>query len=92
MWSWDLSLVTLNISMRELIKTLISQDPEKKNQFFEGVLGSSLIIRTETRYGLEILHQCGKRVKIKKSLGLISMFVEVTRGKTGRGAFLASLS
>ena len=69
MWSWDLSLVTLNISMREVIKTLISQDPEKKNQFFEGALGSSLIIRTETRYGLEILHQCGKRVKVKKSFG-----------------------
>ena len=92
MWSWDQSLVTLNISMREVIKTLISQDPEKKNQFFEGVLGSSLIIRIETRYGLEILDQCGKRVKVKKSLGLISMFVQVTRGKAGRGAFLASLS
>ena len=55
--------------MRQLIKTLISQDPEKKNQFFEGVLGSSLIIRTETRYGLEILHQCGRRVKVKSLWG-----------------------
>ena len=41
---------------------------------------------TGTRYGLEILHQGGKKVKtkVRKFLGLIPTFVEVTGGKDVR--------
>ena len=41
-------------------------------------------------YGLEILHQCGKRVKTKcqKVFGLIPTFVEATEEKLVGGDFL----
>ena len=45
---------------------------------------------TGTRYSLEILHQCGKRVNTKsqKVLGANSYICKSYRGKTGtRGAF-----
>ena len=44
------------------------------------------LFETDIRYGLEVLHQWDKRVKLKlrKFLRLISIFVEVTEGKTGR--------
>ena len=43
--------------------------------------------RTDTRYKIEILHQCGKRVKTKsqKVLGPNSYVCRSHRGKTGRG-------
>ena len=46
---------------------------------------------TGSRYGLETFHQCGKRVKtkVRKSLGLIPTFAEVTEENlVARGAFL----
>ena len=41
---------------------------------------------TGTRYGLKILHQCGKRVKTKsqKVLGTNSNVSKSYRGETGR--------
>ena len=44
---------------------------------------------TGTTYGLEILHQSGKRVKTKskKVLGATSFVCRSYRGKTGSGAF-----
>ena len=40
---------------------------------------------TGTRYGLEILHQCGKRIKtkIQKALRIKSSVCRSYRGKTG---------
>ena len=54
--------------MRDVIKF------GQKNQLFLGVVLVQVQFKfgTSTRYGLEILHQCGKRVKIKSS------FEEVT--------------
>ena len=46
--------------------------------------------RTWNRYGLEILHKCGKRVETKseKFWGVIPTFVEITGEKlVGGGAF-----
>ena len=42
---------------------------------------------TGTKYKLEVLHQCGKKVKTKsqKVLGANSYVCESYRGKTGRG-------
>ena len=47
--------------------------------------------RTGTRYGLEILHQCGKKIKtkIQEVLGSNSNVSRSYREKTGRGPFLA---
>ena len=44
---------------------------------------------TITRYGFEILHQCGERVKTKKQkvLGLLPSFVEVMEEKLVGGLF-----
>ena len=43
---------------------------------------------TNTRHGLEILHQCGNRVKTKsQKVDLIPTFLEVTAEKLERGAF-----
>ena len=61
-----------------------------------GGLGSSSKFWTGNRYGLEPLHQCGKRVKIKsqKVLGANSQVCRSYRRKadTGRGAFWPSPS
>ena len=56
MWTYGESLAN-NISMKAVIVTLILQ-VDHKNHFFR-VLG------TGTRYGLEILQKCDKRVKTK---------------------------
>ena len=44
-------------------------------------------VRTGTRYGLEILHKCGKKVQIvsQKILGSNSYVCTSRSGKTGRG-------
>ena len=56
----------LSIYMREvnIISILLGFD-QKNYIIWKGGLCSSLIIWNETTYGLEILQQCGKRVKIK---------------------------
>ena len=55
-------------------------------------LGSSSIVANDTRYELEILDQCGIRVKTKsqKVLGAYSYFCRSYRGKTGREGLFAS--
>ena len=71
------------ISMGGVIITSILQGFNQKKQFLRGALGSS------TRYGLEILHQSGKRVKTKsqKVMGAYSYVVEVTGEKMVGGRF-----
>ena len=56
-----------------------------------GGLGSSSKFWTGNRYGLEPLHQCGKRLKLKvrKSWGLTPKFVEVTGEKLILGGGLS---
>ena len=70
-----------SISMRDVIKF------GQKNQLFLGVVLVQVQFKfgTSTRYGLEILHQCGKRVKIKsqKFSGANSYVCRSCRGKTG---------
>ena len=50
----------------------------RKNTFLRGSLGQVRQFGNDTMYGLDILHQCGKRVKTKsqKVLGLICTFLE----------------
>ena len=59
----------------------------RKTTFFRGGLGSSSIVFTGTRYKLETLHQCGKRVKTKSQnvLGDNSYVCRSYRGKTCMG-------
>ena len=66
--------------MREVIITTVYKDLTRKTIFLRGVLVSSSIIWTGTRYDLEILCSGGKRVKTK-IWGLRS-----GKGKTGREA------
>ena len=65
--------------------------PEKP-LFLRGGLGSSSIIETETRCGLEILYQRSKRVKTKsqKVLGAKSYVSRSYREKTGSGGLFAN--
>ena len=76
--------------MTENIITSILKGLTKKQIFLMDALASNSIIGTGTRYGLEILHKCGKRVETKSQnvLGLVLTFVEVT-GETlvGGGPF-----
>ena len=46
------------------------KDLTRKN-FFRGLLLIQVLLRPGTRYGLEILHLCGKRVK-NKSFNLLN--------------------
>ena len=66
--------------MREVIITTVYKDLTRKTIFLRGVLVSSSIIWTGTRYGLEILCSGGKRVKTKIR-GLIPTLLEVAREK-----------
>ena len=66
--------------MREVIITTVYKDLTRKTIFLRGVLVSSSIIWTGTRYDLEILCSGGKRVKTK-IWGLIPTLLEVAREK-----------
>ena len=81
-----------SISMREVIIISILQGFDQKNCiFWEVVLVHVQKFGTGTRYELETLHQCSKKVKTKsqKFLGASSYFCRSYRGKTGKGgAFL----
>ena len=68
-----------------IITSILPQQPI----FLRGALGSSSIIGTGTRYDLEILHKCGKKVETKsqKILGLIPTFIGVTAEKLVGGLF-----
>ena len=75
-----------NIFMAEVIITsILPQQPI----FLRGALGSSSIIGTGTRYDLEILHKCGKKVETKsqKILGSNPYIYRSYSRKTGRGPF-----
>ena len=75
-----------NIFMTEVVITsILPQQPI----FLRGALGSSSIIGTGTRYDLEILHKCGKKVETK-SQNILESNPYIYRGysrKTGRGLF-----
>ena len=68
-----------SISMREVIETSIYKYLTRKTNFFEGCCWLKF------NNGLEILHQCGKRVKTKsqKVLGANSYVCRSYRRKTG---------
>ena len=70
--------------MREVIITPFYKDLTIKFLFLRSAFGSSSIISEGTRYIIEILHQCGRRVKPKIQKVL---FVEVTREKLLKGFF-----
>ena len=81
-----------SISMRKVITTSILYGFDQKKRFFWGVvLVQGQKFGTGTRYKLEILHQCGKRVNTKCQIvwGLNPTFVEVTGKKLVEGTFLA---
>ena len=76
--------------MSEVITTSILQGFDQKNGFFGEMVSVQVqYVGTATRYKLDILHQCGKRVKTKSQnvLGPNSCVCRNYRGKTGRGAF-----
>ena len=52
------------------------------------LVNSQYILHTIVGYGLEILHECGKRVitKSQKVLGANPYICRSYRGKTGKGA------
>ena len=78
--------------MREVIITSVLQEFDQKNNFFRGVIFvQDQQFGTDTKYGLEILHQCDKRVKTKnqKDFGASSYVCRSYRGKTGRGGLFA---
>ena len=60
---------TFAISIREVIITsILLQFDKKKALFLRGGLDLSSIIWDAIRYGLDVLHQCGKRVKTKSNI------------------------
>ena len=76
-----------SIYMRDVIITSILEGSDQKNHYFlRGGLGSSSIIWDGTRYGLEILHQCDKRIKTKskRAVGANSYICRSYRGKLNR--------
>ena len=82
-----------SISMRSYHNLNFIKDLTRKYAFFWKVaLVQVQQLGTDTRYKLEILHQCGKRVKTKsqKVLGANSYICRSYRGKTGRGPFCLS--
>ena len=65
----------------------------RKANFFEGCCWFKFNNLGLTLYGLEILHQCGKRVKTKshKVLGANSYVCRSYSGKTSRGGGLFAI-
>ena len=78
-----------NISMGEVITTSILLEFDQKNRFFCGVV----LVQVQEFGKLEILHQCGKRVKTKSQKVLVanSYICRCYREKTGRGRFYPRL-
>ena len=79
-----------SISMVEFIITSIFKRFDQKNHFFRAVfLVQIQWFGTGARYDLEILHQCGKKVKtkIERVTKAISYVCRSYMGKTGRGPF-----
>ena len=62
--------------------------------FLTDGLGSSSLIWNRTRYGLEMLHQCGKKVKTKSQIVVWanSYVCRSYRGKTGGWGLFATPS
>ena len=91
MWSYDESLVTLAFLWEKLSKPQFYKDLTRKTAFFEGwswfkfnnlglALGTNLKFYTSVAKGLKL--------KVRKFLGLIPTFPEVTEEKLVGGAFL----
>ena len=79
-----------SISMREVIITSILSRFDQKSRFcWRVVLVQVKNFLADTRYKLEILHQCDKKTKlrIRKFCGITPTFVEITEGKLVRGSF-----
>ena len=91
----DITNKTLSRDLNYIVDAVIwpkfGNSPKKfdqKNHFFWGVgLVQVQLFGTDTKYELEILHQCGKRVKTKsqKVLEANSYICKSYRGKAGRG-------
>ena len=79
-----------SISTREVIIISMFQEFDQKKLFLRGALASSSIIWTGTNFGLEILHQCGQRVKneSKKVFGANSCVCRSCREKMVAVVFL----
>ena len=91
MLSCDQSLVTLAFLGEKLLSPEFYKDLTRKTAFFERWSWFKFINLGVTQgRKVEILHQCGKRVKTKSQnvLGGNSYICRSYRGKTGRGAFL----
>ena len=93
-WSCRQGLVTVAFLWWEkLSQPQFYKDLTRKTIFSErcSSLGSSWMFGTGNRYGLEILLQFCRSVKIKsqKVLGTDSYVCRSYKGKTGMGAFLA---
>ena len=94
MCSYDKSLVTVAFLWQKLSKPQFYKDLTIETAFFEGWSWFSFNnLWTGTRYKLEILHQCNKRVtnKSQKVLGASSYVCRSCRGK-GRGGLFAPLT
>ena len=93
MCSCDQSLVTLAFLWEKLSQPQFYKDLTRKTAFFwRVVLVQVQQFGTDTRYKLEILHQCRKRVKTKSQnvFGANSYVCRSYRGKIAREAFLLS--
>ena len=91
--------ITLQVcSCDQNLVTVASQpqfykDLTRKTTFLRGDLASNSMFGTGTRYKIEILHQCGKKVKTKsqKDFWAKSYICGSYRGKTSSGVFLPPL-
>ena len=84
MCSCDQSLVTVAFLWEKISQPQFYKDLTRKTTFFEVQVQE---FGTGTRYKLEILRQCGTRVRTKsqKVLGSNSYVCRSYRGKTGTG-------
>ena len=89
MCSCDQSLVTLAFLWEKLSQPQFYKDLTRKTAFLRGGLGSSSIIRLGLGTNLKLYTSVGKglKLKVRKFLGLIPTFVEVTGEKLVGGAF-----
>ena len=93
MWSCDQSWVTLAFLWGKLSWPQFYRDFTRENNFLRSGLRLKLIIWACTRCAIEILHQCGKRVKTKSQsiLGANSYVCRSYREKLVVGVFFRPL-
>ena len=82
-----------SICVREVFITSMLYGFHQKKHFCWGVvLAEVQLFGTCTRYGLEILNQCERKVKTKSQKFLVTNYYVLSyRAKTGRGSFLSPL-